>query len=129
MRRLSHASLLGFLTVNTIWMIVQVSSSEPMPFFLFITFFGLAMFHFGWIGSNFNSLAMEPLGHVAGTASSVLGFMSTVGGAIIGAGIGQAYDGTALPMVAGYFTVSIIGLVFVLIAEKGLLFQPQNSPA
>jgi DHA1 family bicyclomycin/chloramphenicol resistance-like MFS transporter len=129
MRRLSHASLLGFLTVNTIWMIVQVASSEPMPFFLFITFFGLAMFQFGWIGSNFNSLAMEPLGHVAGTASSVLGFMSTVGGAIIGAGIGQAYDGTALPMVAGYFIVSIIGLVFVLIAEKGLLFQPQNPPA
>jgi DHA1 family bicyclomycin/chloramphenicol resistance-like MFS transporter len=84
------------------------------------------MFQFGWIGSNFNSLAMEPLGHVAGTASSVLGFMSTVGGAIIGAGIGQAFDGTALPMVAGYFTVSIIGLVFVLIAEKGRLFQSQN---
>jgi DHA1 family bicyclomycin/chloramphenicol resistance-like MFS transporter len=52
--------------------------------------------------------------------------MSTVGGAIIGAGIGQAFDGTALPMVAGYFTVSIIGLVFVLIAEKGRLFQSQN---
>jgi DHA1 family bicyclomycin/chloramphenicol resistance-like MFS transporter len=29
-------------------------------------------------------------------------------------------------MVAGYFTVSIIGLVFVLIAEKGRLFQPHN---
>jgi DHA1 family bicyclomycin/chloramphenicol resistance-like MFS transporter len=54
----------------------------------------------------------------------VLGFMSTVGGALIGAGIGQAFNGTALPMVAGYFTVSIIGLVFVLIAEKGRLFQP-----
>jgi DHA1 family bicyclomycin/chloramphenicol resistance-like MFS transporter len=97
-----------------------------MPFALFIGFFGLAMFQFGWIGSNFNSLAMEPLGHVAGTASSVLGFMSTVGGALIGAGIGQAFNGTALPMVAGYFTVSIIGLVFVLIAEKGRLFQPHN---
>ena len=52
--------------------------------------------------------------------------MPLLGGAIIGAGIGQAFDGTALPMVAGYFTVSIIGLVFVLIAEKGRLFQSQN---
>jgi DHA1 family bicyclomycin/chloramphenicol resistance-like MFS transporter len=126
MRRLSHASLLGFITINTIWLIVLVTGPQPMPFALFISFFGLAMFQFGWIGSNFNSLAMEPLGHVAGTASSVLGFMSTVGGAIIGAGIGQAFDGTAFPMVAGYFTVSIIGLVFVLIAEKGRLFQPHN---
>ncbi len=126
MRRLSHGALIGFITINTIWLLALVFGPHPMPFFLFIGFFGLAMFQFGWIGSNFNSLAMEPLGHVAGTASSVLGFMSTVGGALIGAGIGQAFDGTALPMVAGYFTVSIIGLVFVLIAEKGKLFQPHN---
>jgi DHA1 family bicyclomycin/chloramphenicol resistance-like MFS transporter len=86
------------------------------------------MFQFGWIGSNFNSLAMEPLGHVAGTASSVLGFMSTVGGALIGAAIGQAFDGTATPMVIGYFTVSVIGLLFVLVAEKGKLFHPHNAP-
>lgn len=126
MRRLSHGALLGFITINTIWLLALVFGPHPMPFFLFIGFFGLAMFQFGWIGSNFNSLAMEPLGHVAGTASSVLGFMITVGGALIGAGIGQAFNGTALPMVAGYFTVSIIGLVFVLIAEKGKLFQPHN---
>jgi DHA1 family bicyclomycin/chloramphenicol resistance-like MFS transporter len=126
MRRLSHGALLGFITINTIWLLALLVGPHPMPFPFFIGFFGLAMFQFGWIGSNFNSLAMEPLGHVAGTASSVLGFMSTVGGTVIGAGIGQAFNGTALPMVAGYFTVSIIGLVFVLIAEKGRLFQPHN---
>ncbi|RDJ12138.1 multidrug effflux MFS transporter [Rhizobium grahamii] len=126
MRRLSHGALTGFITVNTIWLACLILGPQPLPFPFFIGFFGLAMFQFGWIGSNFNSLAMEPLGHVAGTASSVLGFMSTVGGALIGAGIGQAFNGTALPMVAGYFTVSIIGLVFVLIAEKGRLFQPHN---
>jgi DHA1 family bicyclomycin/chloramphenicol resistance-like MFS transporter len=126
MRRLSHGALLGFITINTIWLVALLVGPQPMPFPFFIGFFGLAMFQFGWIGSNFNSLAMEPLGHVAGTASSVLGFMSTVGGALIGAGIGQAFNGTALPMVAGYFTVSIIGLLFVLIAEKGRLFQPHN---
>jgi DHA1 family bicyclomycin/chloramphenicol resistance-like MFS transporter len=126
MRRLSHGALLGFIAINTIWLVALVFGPHPMPFPFFIGFFGLAMFQFGWIGSNFNSLAMEPLGHVAGTASSVLGFMSTVGGALIGAGIGQAFNGTALPMVAGYFTVSIIGLIFVLIAERGQLFQPHN---
>ncbi len=126
MRRLSHGALAGFVTVNTIWLGALLLGPHPMPFPFFIGFFGVAMFQFGWIGSNFNSLAMEPLGHVAGTASSVLGFMSTVGGALIGAGIGQAFNGTALPMVAGYFTVSIIGLIFVLIAEKGRLFQPHN---
>jgi drug resistance transporter, Bcr/CflA subfamily len=128
MRRLSHGSLLGFIAINAVWLAGQILGPQPMPFPIFIVLFALAMFQFGWIGSNFNSLAMEPLGHVAGTASSVLGFMGTVGGALIGAAIGQAYDGTALPMVAGFFTVSVIGLIFVLIGEKGQLFQPHNEP-
>ncbi len=128
MRRLSHGSLVGFIIVTFIWLMVQLFGPQPMPFALFISFFAIAMFQFGWIGSNFNSLAMEPLGHVAGTASSVLGFMSTVGGALIGAAIGQAFDGTATPMVIGYFTVSVIGLLFVLVAEKGKLFHPHNAP-
>ncbi|PZU85632.1 MAG: MFS transporter [Shinella sp.] len=128
MRRLSHASLLGFIAINTIWLLIQVLGPQPMPFPLFIVFFALAMFQFGWIGSNFNSLAMEPLGHVAGTASSVLGFMGTIGGSLIGAVIGQSFNGTALPLVAGFFSVSLIGLVFVLIAERGQLFRPHNKP-
>ena len=128
MRKLSHGSLLGFIAITFIWLVVQMLGPEPMPFAIFIVFFALAMFQFGWIGSNFNSLAMEPLGHVAGTASSVIGFMGTVGGSLIGAGIGQAFDSTALPMVAGFFVVSIIGLIFVLIGEKGMLFQAHNKP-
>ncbi len=126
MRRLSHASLLAFILITVLWLFVQLIGPQPMPFLLFISFFGLAMFMFGWIGANFNSLAMEPLGHVAGTASSVLGFMSTVGGAAIGAVIGQAFNGTALPMVAGFCSVSFVGLLFVLIAERGKLFQAHN---
>lgn len=126
MRRLSHTALLGFVAVTFVWLAVQLLSATPMPFLLFLAFFALAMFQFGLIASNFNSLAMEPLGHVAGTASSVLGFMGTVGGALIGAMIGQSFDGTATPMVAGFFTVSIIGLIFVLIGEKGKLFRPHN---
>ena len=126
MRRLSHGSLVGFITITFLWMMVQIFGPQPMPILLFLAFFALSMFQFGWIGANFNSLAMEPLGHVAGTASSVLGFMSTVGGSVIGVAIGQAFDGTALPLVAGFFTVSIVGLIFVLIGEKGQLFQPHN---
>jgi DHA1 family bicyclomycin/chloramphenicol resistance-like MFS transporter len=128
MRRLSQTALLGFVGITFLWLVVQLSSSTPMPFLLFLAFFAVAMFLFGLIASNFNSLAMEPLGHVAGTASSVLGFMGTIGGAIIGAAIGQAFNGTATPMVAGFFTVAVIGLMFVLLGERGKLFRTQNAP-
>ncbi|NTJ42218.1 multidrug effflux MFS transporter [Agrobacterium larrymoorei] len=128
MRKLSHGSLLGFIAITFVWLLIQIFGPQPMPFALFLVLFALSMFQFGLIGSNFNSLAMEPLGHVAGTASSVIGFLGTVGGSLIGAAIGQAFDGTALPMVAGFFIVSVFGLVFVLIGEKGQLFQAHNKP-
>ncbi|MCX8280327.1 multidrug effflux MFS transporter [Phyllobacterium sp. 0TCS1.6C] len=128
MRRLSHGALLAFLAITGVWLLLTLFGPAPMPFPLFLLFFAAAMFQFGWIGSNFNSLAMEPLGHVAGTASSVLGFMGTAGGGAIGAMIGQAFDGTTLPLVMGYFLLALIGLIFVLIAERGRLFQPHNQP-
>lgn len=126
MRRLSHGSLLGFIAINALWLLAETFGPTPLPFVVFMTFFAVSMFQFGWIGGNFQTLAIEPLGHVAGTASSVLGFISTVGGSVLGAIVGQAFDGTSRPLVAGYFFLGVIGLVFVLIAEKGKLFQPHN---
>ncbi|MNL58055.1 bicyclomycin/multidrug efflux system [compost metagenome] len=105
---------------------MMASLYGPVPFPLFVVLYGAAMFQFGLIASNFNAMAMEPLGHVAGTASSVLGFTQTIGGGVIGAFIGQAFDGTATPLAIGYFTVAAIGIVFVLIAERGKLFKAHN---
>jgi len=126
MRRLSHGALIGFLSVNTILLLLALNG--PIPLVLFVVLFSSAMVQFGWIGSNFNSIAMEPLGQVAGTASSTLGFMQTIGGGVIGASIGQLFDGTVLPLAAGFWSVSVLGLIFVLIAEKGQLFHPHEKP-
>jgi DHA1 family bicyclomycin/chloramphenicol resistance-like MFS transporter len=126
MRRLSHGALIGFMLVSAVWFVLSLFGTIPFPLFLLL--FALAMFQFGLIGSNFNALAMEPLGHVAGTASAVLGFMGTAGGGLIGALLGQAFDGTTTPLGAGFFGVALAGLVFVLVAERGRLFQPHNKP-
>ena len=100
-----------------------------MPLWLFVTFCSPARWcHSAAIGSNFNAIAMEPLGQLAGTASSILGFMQTLGGGIIGAVIGQPFNGTVMPLAAGFCSVSALALMFVLIAEKGKLFQPHEKP-
>ena len=85
------------------------------------------MFQFGWIGSNFNAISMEPLGHIAGSASSVQGFLQTLGGGVIGAAIGQMFDGTTTPLAAGFAGVAAVGLGMVLIAERGVLFRSQHD--
>jgi len=69
-----------------------------------------------------NSLSMEPLGAVAGTASSVFGFIQTIGGALIGTYTGQHFDGTVVPTATGYFVMGSLALICVLIAENGRLF-------
>lgn len=127
MRRLSHGALLGFLATTAVGFILALMGPLPLP--LYIGIYAMAMFQFSWIGSNFNALAMEPLGHVAGMASSIQGFVTTLGGGIIGAAIGQAFDGTIVPFAMGYFGAAVIALVFVLIAERGRLFRSGGRPA
>ncbi|MDI6027598.1 multidrug effflux MFS transporter [Corticibacterium sp. UT-5YL-CI-8] len=125
MRRLSHGAVIGLTIVATVWLALTLVGELPLS--LFIGLFALIMFQFGWIGSNFNSLAMEPLGRMAGTASSVQAFFQTFGGAVVGVIIGQAFDGTTTPLAAGYAGLGMLAIVLVLIAERGRLFQPQHE--
>lgn len=126
MRRLAHWALIGFIVMTSL--AFAFSLAGALPLWLFMVLFSLAMVQFSWVGSNFNSLAMEPLGHVAGTAASVQGFLQTVGGGLVGASIGQAFDGTTTPLAAGYAASALIALVLVLVAERGRLFRSVNPP-
>jgi DHA1 family bicyclomycin/chloramphenicol resistance-like MFS transporter len=69
-------------------------------------------------------MAMENMGHIAGTASSIQGFITVTGGALIGALIGQSFDGTTVPMYVGFFAAGLIALAIVAVAERGRLFRP-----
>lgn len=120
MRRLSHAAMLVYVTCAAILLIASLVG--PVPFWLFFVLLLLIQVAFGNAASNMNSLSMEPLGAVAGTAASVFGFMQTVGGAMLGTFIGQHFDGTLTPNAAGYLVMGVLVLSCVLIAEKGRLF-------
>ena len=120
MRRLSHFALLVYLVTAGIWLVLAVIGPVPLP--LFFGLFLVIQIGFGWQASNMNSLAMEPLGAVAGTAASVFGFLQTVGGAVLGTVIGQQFDGTLVPNAAGYVIMGLFVLGCVLIADNGKLF-------
>ena len=127
MRKLSHGALVGFLVIACIHVAVAWSMGGAAPLWFFIVAMTLLFCLFGFIGANFNALAMDPLGHVAGTASSVLGFMQTFGGGIFGAIIGYFYDGTVIPMLIGFIILSLSALGCVMLAE-GRLFESRNAP-
>ncbi len=126
MRRISHSAMLVYLGGAIIWL--TLSLMGPVPFWVFFGLLLIIQFAFGWAASNMNSLSMEPLGRVAGTAASVFGFTQTVGGAVLGSIIGQQFNGTLTPNAAAYVIMGTIVVILVLIAENGRLFQAVNKP-
>ncbi|QTN98662.1 multidrug effflux MFS transporter [Brucella sp. 458] len=129
MRRISQTMLLVFTSFSLLWMVLSIVMDGPIPFAVLMIIYMTIMLSFSLVTANFNALAMEPLGEVAGTASSVLGFAQTVIGAALGAVIGQAFDGTTMPVATGYCVLGFVALACVLIAERGRLFRVQNPPA
>jgi DHA1 family bicyclomycin/chloramphenicol resistance-like MFS transporter len=126
-RRVSHMALCGFIAVSAVHALVSVSGHETIVSFAILQ--AGVMFCFGLVASNFGSLAMEPLGHVAGTASSVQGFVTTFGGALLGFFVGQHFDGTTVPLSIGFAGYGLAALGVVLVAERGRLFGSGLSSA
>ena len=126
MRVISHGALVAFAAVATIMLVAEKMHMLPLPLFMALS--ALMMFSFGLMIANFTALAMEPQGHIAGTASSLYGSITTLLGIGIGMTMGQDYDGTLLPFSTGFFLCTLAALVVVLVTEKGRLFRPHNKP-
>lgn len=124
-RLIGHSALIGFISMAAIHTLVVVSGHETIWTFAILQ--ALTMFCFGLLAGNFGSMAMEPMGHIAGTASSVQGFVSTIIGSLAGFAIGQSFNGTVLPLTIGFTTCGLVALGCVLFAERGKLFVARNT--
>ncbi|WP_179379290.1 multidrug effflux MFS transporter [Jannaschia marina] len=71
-----------------------------------VSVFAMAGFCIG----NLNALAMQPMGHIAGMASSIISAVSTVLAVTVAAPIGLAFDGTPVPLFAGVALAAGLGL-------------------
>ena len=129
MRRLSHFGMVGFTLMGAAQVAAGYAWDGVPPVILYCTLLGLAQALFAITVPNFNSIAMEPMGAVAGTASSFIGFYTTLFGAALGVVVGRSFDGTVLPLGFGYMVLGLAAVVMVLIAEKGRLFSAQRDGA
>lgn len=122
MHKISHFALLSFIAVGIVHLAVILVIGTP-PFWLFMPLLALTLFFFGLMMPNFSAMAMEPMGRIAGTASSFTGAVMTGIGALGGYLIGRFFDGTVLPLVAGFTICGLLALVMVLVTERGRLFR------
>jgi len=120
MRRIAHFATIIFLISSILLLLFSLFGEVHIV--IFYSLIIVCLFMFSWISANANSLAMQPLGKVAGTAASAFGFIQTIGATAIGMIIGRMFNQTIMPLAIGFSLVGIVCLLLVLIAEKGKLF-------
>ncbi len=122
MRWISHWALIGFVATGLVQLgIASLVGTPPLP--VFVLLLATSLFCFGLMMPNFNAIAMEPMGRIAGTASSFIGALTTALAALGGYWIGRAFDGSVTPLLAGFAVGGLLGLALVLVTERGRLFH------
>ncbi|AKS46056.1 MFS transporter, DHA1 family, bicyclomycin/chloramphenicol resistance protein [Octadecabacter temperatus] len=68
-------------------------------------------FQAGLTLGNLNALALEPMGHIAGSAASIVTATATVGAVIIAIPIGLSFDGTPLRLAIGILVCAFLAFL------------------
>jgi DHA1 family bicyclomycin/chloramphenicol resistance-like MFS transporter len=110
---------MGTGSVISFFYFVLCITGHGFGLFGFMVWGALSFFCIGMCFGNLNALAMEPLGQMAGIGAAVVGFLASLVAILAGIPLGRAYDGTQLPLIAGFTVLGVIGLVFALWAERG----------
>ncbi|WP_194954828.1 multidrug effflux MFS transporter [Sphingopyxis solisilvae] len=126
-RRVSQTAVFVYVATSIAQIVAALSGAETLAMFTLLMMVNIGLI--GFIGSNFGSIAMEDFGHMAGIASSYQSFAKTLLAAVVGAVIGQQYDGSTLPLAYAFLICAVVGLALVLWAERGKLFtRPGTAP-
>jgi DHA1 family bicyclomycin/chloramphenicol resistance-like MFS transporter len=113
MRFLVRGSLIIILGLAIVILGIALIRPGQLPLWLLMTYLMSTFFCVGILFGNQNSLAMEPLGHLAGIGAAVVGSLSTLISIPLGTLIGQSYNGTVLPLVTGIAVLSGLAMIVV----------------
>lgn len=119
MRSLVRWSLLTILGLSAVVFGIAFLFAGQPPLWFLMGYLMLALFCIGILFGNNNALAMQPLGHIAGIGAAIVGSLSTFISVFLGTIIGQSYNGTILPLVAGIAILASLALLVVRWAESG----------
>lgn len=128
-RRMGHGALCAYLLIALAQ--VWLAHGAHQTLWQFVIVMTLTMICSGFTGANFASIAIQPFAHIAGSASAVNTTIRNTVASMIGAAVGQSYDGSARPLSIAMVMAGVVALSLVLWSEKGRLFRrvlPPGSP-
>ncbi|WP_348538712.1 multidrug effflux MFS transporter [Shimia sp. R10_1] len=106
------------IAAQAVFALVMIAASTTpdisIQFTAFVIWQSGVFFTIGMTIGNLNAMAMEPLGHMAGTAASVMGAISTILGGLLATPIGLAFDGTPFPMAIALFALAVVSFAMML---------------
>ncbi len=108
--QLAFRAGVGLVIVSAAMLAACLAFDGVPPFVLFMVLFTIANgFHVAFFPTA-NSLALEPMGALAGTAAAALGFTTAIVGAGLGSLIDRSIDGTVTPIALGYTVYGLVAL-------------------
>jgi len=125
MEKLITVALISFFVVSAVYVGLFCNSPNPDVRILLL-FFALQFFSIGFLFGNVRAMAMEPVGHIAGIAAAVTGFISTIMAVPISIYIGRFIADTALPLFIGFSVCAALAiclLMYLKIDEKRRITQ------
>lgn len=117
MRKLSTLAIYAFTIVSFIYCGLFFNSGNPSLTVL-IFFFCIQFFSIGFIFGNIRSLAMQPIGHIAGIGSALNGFISTIMAVPIAILIGSFVQTTVLPLFLGFAICGSLTILLISFVKK-----------
>jgi DHA1 family bicyclomycin/chloramphenicol resistance-like MFS transporter len=119
MRMLANLSLRGIFLVSVVFAAIAATWSGHPPLWWLMAYLMTSFFGIGLLFGNLNAMAMQPLGHIAGTGAAIVGATSMLISLVLGTWIGQSYNGTVLPLVIGFAALSACAMLVSWWAEGG----------
>jgi DHA1 family bicyclomycin/chloramphenicol resistance-like MFS transporter len=118
MRRLSGVALQVICCLSIPFFVLILSFDGHPPLSILMAYLLIIFFFFGILFGNLNALAMEPLGHIAGLGSAVVGSLSTIISVAFGVVVANSYDQTIYPLVLGFALLGTAALITMRWTER-----------
>lgn len=118
MRNLSKWALRASIVLSTLFLLAGLLMNGHPPLWMLGAYLFANFFCSGILFGNYNSIALEPMGRIAGMAAAISGALSSLIAIITGSFIGQLYDGTVIPLAAGFTVLGLVAFALTEWAER-----------
>ena len=119
MRTLATWAARLLVLTSTLFLVFALTTAGQPPLWTLMGYLMVTFLCVGVLFGNLNALAMQPLGHIAGVGAAIVGALSQIIAVVLSAVIGQSYNGTVLPLVAGFAVFSAAGVAIMMWTERG----------